>query len=254
VQNLIEAGVKLRDGTTPKLAEYPYGSRFQEGHEYIFSEEFASEYRHLIDKIIHILGETKFDQAYTEDVIWEIICSNLEHKNYFSVFKEIILDEIAIPRLCVLPNYQIRFDPGLEEISIGPVRAALGNILAQKLNDLHNSKGLDFVVNINNDINPAIISQQRLDAVCWEVEVKSTQESAQSEAIWITNVALSLIRVLTLHNVNTGMFPSYGDVEPAISPRPYSRDRVYIHRGDEVWLGRVDGFNQHQSARKTDDG
>jgi hypothetical protein len=61
--------------------------------------------------------------------------------------------------------------------------------------------------------------------VCWEVQVRASEGNVENEAIWLADIALSLLRLLYPPNQRSGYFPRYSDVECRTGGRPTIRSR-----------------------------
>ena len=110
------------------------------------------------------------------------------------------------------PNYLIRFEDNINNISLGPVRAVRTSIAVAELPqdvlqfDPQIPIGGGFIQS-----TPEEKQSSHLPKISWLISIRSTKANVREEAQWLVDVAASFLRLH--YRVPTPYFPRYGDIE-----------------------------------------
>jgi len=121
----------------------------------------------------------------------------------------------------VVPNYVVGFRGKVHQITIGPVRAIMAqDILPELLKEKTNPHwniiaGDEFGIHLQPNLT------FHLPPYCWQVTVQAAEGNIEEEALWLVNIAISLLR-LSYPVGRYDFFPDFGDVEPMPFVKPES--------------------------------
>ncbi len=251
---IINLGLKIGEQSSQELIEDLHGRRFKDGKSYIYTKEFLHSITIFTSDVVSHFGKLVIDEDYVTSLIWDLIDLDLDHSLVVKEFANRLTKEIAEDKFCILHNYQIGFEEGVEEFQIGPVRAVKGRKIASQINRKNENPLWRLDVNFDghkDDYNTIVYS---LSPICWEVRVNTTSKNVKTEAIWNINVALSLLRIVISREEIGPSFPYLGDVEPQVAIRPEFRDKIVIHNSEGIaggdW-GQPKGYYINSKTART---
>ena len=146
----------------------------------------------LVRHCVKVLGPQAVHEADVEEEAWQH-AGKTDGQNVDALVKSFtnaLGALVAETHVRISPNYAIQFEGGIREITIGPVTARLSEDLVKTLGDLRlevaigSQPGVDF---IQNKVTFAPTS--------WEVKVTSSKGNVEEEAMWLINIAISLLRL-----------------------------------------------------------
>lgn len=243
IEKAVQDG-KLLERTTPlNTYDRSLGMRIRSRRIYTISKEFKEFSRAVIEKNLEVYGKNILHEDEVEEVLWNLICDNTKPEDVFKDFKENLLERVSALSRVIIPNFQLRFEPGLEEIQIGPVRAVLGNKLADELSK-DSRETWKRPGSYEERLSEAGDHTYCIDSVCWDVQIKASDQLLHQQAVWESNVALSLLRVIVVGKNGYAMVPQYGDEEMPIGHRFDGRSIVLLAK-EEIFYSRRLGVPHH---------
>lgn len=136
----------------------------------------------------------------------------------------------------VTGNRLVRFVEGIDRVAIGPVTIARTAAVAEELRDP--SAPWRIVVGerasarhkgTNGDLTFG------LPEVCWVVRCRAARRNLDEQSAWITDVAISLLRLA--HHHTTASYPSIGEIEAHPRSPPAEQAVLVLRKGDASWGG-----------------
>ena len=214
------------------------GHRLTAKRFYIYTRDFLLALSDLTNAAIGIVGKCTLDRQFIEESFWAAIDSDDQEGDAANNFCEMLLEPLNKPKFCILRNYQIALALEIDEFRLGPVRVVRGEKLAAEVNARYSNNFLhvqvrDQPVESEGDDRSILL----LSPVCWEVEVKASAGKVHREAVWLANVAISLLRALYPVDKATGLFPYYGEEEPATDVRPIFSKNSLVYSDSKVSFG-----------------
>jgi len=213
------------------------GYRFSSSGVYEYTSELLRHLDSVIRRSVDLIGSTLLDEQTVEAGLWRVVDKQLVGADAFKEFVAEIYGDLNVDYRYVMPNHQIRFEEGLTQLKIGPVGAVLGDVIASEINQ--GKKNPNWRVEVRHDDPPSSdgVRIAGIDAVCWEVQVRASEGSVENEAIWMVDIALSLLRLLYPPSQQTGYFPGYDQVECKTGTRPTIRSRNLLLSDDGISFG-----------------
>lgn len=231
IEKVVANGIRLERKSQSKFDSQNLGTRIKDGRLYLIDEDFKKLLQYIIEVVLNSVGNSNIDEDKIEEVIWELIYKDTSLSESYRLFIKSLSEYSSKCIRIITPNFQVRFEVGLQEIQIGPVRAVLGSKL---VDELKNNGEVNWRFYTNNDPSDSGADKPYhfFDAVCWDIEVKSSNQVAYQQGLWEIDVALSLLRVMLLSQSGYGMLPVYGDKEVATGTRPDRKSAVlYQEKG-----------------------
>ena len=177
IEQIIKHGKSLQRETHAMDTDQCIGTRFAYGKHYSLTEEFRILMRQAVEKILEALGNEFIEEEEINEIIWNLIYKDICEKKTYLQFKNDITKYKSSSYRLIIANFQIRFEAGLQEVSIGPVRAILGSKLAGDLNKEFTPK---YQFHSDSDyVDNKECGNFSLDAVCWDVSVVSSSNVAR---------------------------------------------------------------------------
>jgi len=184
------------------------------------NEKVREAQNQLVARCIKLLGPKLGNEKEIVDLAWKHVCQSLAEISPSSdipaIEKEFLDDLFRDAKrdfVYLVPNYIIGFREHVQEIKIGPVRAILSNdLLLSEMQNLKNivQVGSEFKFSFEGINSNSLI---QIPPTCWYISVNAARGNAAEEAIWLINVAVSLLRLSYPHREYLD-FPSFGDAEP----------------------------------------
>jgi hypothetical protein len=117
----------------------------------------------------------------------------------------------------IRPNQLFRFNEGIEDVRVGPVRIVSRRLLAEEVAAQYRAVRIReqtedksaFTYVIEDDDSEVSI---HLPDVCWDVSVRGMPKILDVQAQWMIDVAVSFVRLH--YKTQPGLFPKLADVEP----------------------------------------
>jgi hypothetical protein len=201
----------------------------------------------LLRRAVKVLGTKSGHEEDIEDAAWNhaIEVDGTSSSEVAKLFLK-TLDGLGSTAFhYIAPNYAIHFTEGTGELVIGPVRALLSTTL---LNIAHDNKDprLEFKIGDNPGLSiPGRGIQQQpakvfitLAPVSWEVEISASKGNVDEEALWLINLALSLLRLSYPAGRVPNFFPNYGEIETRATHRPETESQsVVVKKEDKTIYG-----------------
>ena len=243
IEDIISIGISLERKSYSIIDDQNVGTRVKDGRLYIISKDFRDLVRRIIEVVVYYVGSNKIDEVEVEEIFWNLIYRDTLKSESYKLFKKIISEYSLECTRFIIPNFQIRFEAGLHEIQIGPVRAVLGSKLVSEFREKVDSNWRFYTDNVYSADKADKLSYN-FDAVCWDVEVRASDQVSHQQAVWEVDVALSLLRTMLLSQHNYGMFPVYGDKEVATGTRPDRRSAAFYQK-NEKFSSEIVGIQPH---------
>ena len=220
------------------LEKRPY--KHQEGIFFELNDRVRETQGQLVARCVKLLGPRLGNEKEIENLAWKHVCQSLSGINPSSDIPSIakgFLDDLFRDAkrdfVYLVPNYVIGFREQVREIRIGPARAILSDDLL--LNEMQNLKkviqiGPEFKI-FPEGTNSNLLIQ--IPLACWYVSVNAARGNVAEEAIWLINVAVSLLRLSYPHHQYLD-FPSFGDIEPTPTTDLKVEEQGILNPGDEI--------------------
>ena len=184
------------------------------------NEETLSSQNELITRCIKLLGAKIAHENEIENIAWDCVQKSLsggevssDIQIIISRFIEALNAHVQQHYQYVSPNYSIRFIDTVKKLHIGPVEALLASELLPEISRIHTkflwSIGSKFKMQISA---PGGVSFE-FPPVMWRVSLQAAQGHIEEEAIWLINIAVSLLRLSYPSNHNYRLFPNNGEKE-----------------------------------------
>ena len=218
---------KARNASPPP-SDALFGERHsQKGGSFYFGPELAKCLSATIELCTKRLGNNLVNERDVEELLWDVADLGVIGAQAFKDFCDRLHYEIEKLNYLIIRNNQIRFEEGITELRIGPVRAILGSALAEEINSTR--QGDSWKVHVEETgKQQADHKLLLLPIICWHVKIKTTRSNTKNEAVWLANVALSLLRVELLGSAGASNMPTYGQVEPTIGANSDADSRRYF--------------------------
>ena len=208
-------------------------------------DNVAEKQKELVDKCIATLGVELGSDEEIEKLAWKHVWTSYSDSNSVLDITEItqrFFDDIIQYEQrsygYLAPNYVIKFSEQVQKIVIGPVEAVKTEYLVAEQKIALQDKTILQRVFAGERIPMEIqagskydwsISDNRLllelPQSCWFIPtnpIKAARRNAEEQAIWLINVAISLLR-LCYPNAKRSNYPKQGDVEemPVTEPKKF---------------------------------
>jgi Apea-like HEPN len=178
----------------------------------------------LVTRATDLLGPTHGNEKDIEELAWQYAAKTANGEAQQKAFIAALDDVHSRTFVHYCPNYSIRFDDGIREFAIGPVKARLSEDVAEVMKkDFPKAK-----FRATAESFPGTRLRRKkiyvgLTPVCWEVRVSASKGNVPEEASWLINTALSLLRLSYPIDWYKPYFPGLGDCEALPTTRPETR-------------------------------
>lgn len=196
------------------------GFRFLKGIVFTITGEVQAADNALVSKCINLVGSKYGNEKEISAVAWERVWQSLAGQEKTEDVTEIVKQFIAdlsnhskSKFTFVTGNHVIRLENPIDEIKIGPVTAIRSESYFRDVYDSFKDPKWNYEIGsefeFRYDNNSVVIE---MPSVCWTVDVAASRANVEEEAIWMINIAISLLR-LSFPIDQHFLFPHWNDVE-----------------------------------------
>jgi hypothetical protein len=189
------------------------------GIAFVEGQEAQAARLAAIKRVTTLLGPVASHETDVDDILWSIAAERAAtgHMGAVADAVKAFLTELEASAnrtlVYVDHNYAISFEPGIDDIQIGPVRAVRTPILEAELQQAHPGRAWgiatgepSFTLALDGShITFNMVSQ------LWSVTLSASKNSIREQAAWLIDIALSLLRLG--HQEAGAFFPLLGEEE-----------------------------------------
>lgn len=197
------------------------GFRVLNGMMFSGSKQVLKAQHNLISRSTKLLGPKMGHEKEIEDIAWGCVCQSLDGGEKTSDLAQIaarfidkLVEHIQTQFKYVMPNYAIYFVAGVTKMQIGPVEAMLTTELLSEIgNDSANKR---WVAEAGSAFQLRMVDgvfHFELPPIVWRVSTRAARGHLEEEAIWLINIATSLLRLSYPTDKRYGLFPGIGENE-----------------------------------------
>jgi hypothetical protein len=176
--------------------------------------------RGFIDRVAKFVGaRAAHEKAIADFAIrqgHEYVASDAQLPHAVSALIQKVFNEASASFEYCAPNYLYNFEPAVQDITVGPVRAVRTADFAAKRKVLYPDHRAEIVpakrFSIKFKKGPKLKFAIEMPPVCWIVDVDATiRQNVDEEAKWLIDVAVAFLRLS--HDGWAGRFPHIGKVD-----------------------------------------
>lgn len=248
------AGGMVKKGDPSPLDWGEYGLSFFDGYTVRYTEEFVKERHQFTALAVKMLKARnahentirtlcqKAGQEYVRQVADSNTNTQSTLESAAKKLVETVLAEAGKEYTHIVPNFLIKHSAQNDVLTIGRVRsmptesATANTALAQNTKIKLVAGGYP---NLGLTSDPLTLG---MPGSVWVVDVPATKENVATEAKWLIDVAISLMRLST--NKWQGVHPGLGEMEAHPTHPPLHAQPCVTMEGDTAFAlgGKLDGF------------
>lgn len=196
------------------------GIRFLKGIVFSITSEVQSAESQLVSRCITLVGARAGNEKEITELAWERVWQSLagtsRTENIDSIVKAFLADLSGHSQrefTFVAPNHVIRFEGKVDELQIGPVKAMRAQDFFEPVyKEIEKPRwNFDIGAKFNFSYSEGRVTIE-MPPICWSVTVTAAKGNVEEEALWLINVALSLLR-LSYPKEQYMLFPYRNDIE-----------------------------------------
>ena len=196
------------------------GFRFLKGIVFFVTNEVQSAENQLVSRCITLVGARAGNEKEITELAWERVWQSLagasRTEDIDDIVREFLVDLSSHSQrefTFVAPNHVMRFEGDVDELQIGPVKAMRARDFFEPIYKELEAPRWNFDIGSKfsfsySDGRAAI----EMPPICWSVTVTAARGNVEEEAVWLINVALSLLR-LSYPEEQYMLFPYWNDIE-----------------------------------------
>ncbi|MGQ0531079.1 MAG: hypothetical protein ACT4OF_00120 [Caulobacteraceae bacterium] len=216
--------------------------RIADGIGFVVSDALRDAERQLVIRAVRLLGGKYGNEKDVSTSVWDSATAHLRGEATASaedvsqlISCLTVYYEVAVQ--CVLPNQLITLTSDVEFLDLGPVRIANSEHATKRLG-AKAPRNMTFTTGSQSGFAVLPEAQHLVVEVgpfCWIVDVNAAPGNIEEEAIWLIDVAVSLLRLV--HKKATDLFPRLGEVEPHPTEEASRRSMRATMKGDGLSVG-----------------
>lgn len=231
-----------------KMATGENASRMVNGLVFDVDDKLRDDSFKIVRQIVKILGPKVSDEHGILTSLWNSAARRLiDEPRTPDTAARVFLDDIEqgsqTTRRYIHRNYSIIREPGVDRLSIGPVKIVDGSLVAEELNA--NRAPDRWLAEVRD---PGIEKQSNgpisigIPQNCWLITVNAARENLPEEAAWLAGIATSLLRITARPSLGP-LVGNLGVVEPHPFKAKVTRsdgitaDQDSVSTGDQSLIG-----------------